>query len=142
MEPSPVPGSCGGCGSAPNQDELGRRTEMLHPEAGEAIRSHPDQIADTQLLVLLRNPIEAVYVAAHQVLQPVETIEAGAALPDLHQPRPYRFDRRVDRDGAGVAEPGTTHEVVTGHRARRLGGRGKRAKLAVTTVYIPGSARR
>jgi hypothetical protein len=77
------------------------------------------------LLVLLSDPVEAVKVATHPVLQPTKAIETTANVPEQNQPRPHRLDGRVDRVRAGVAEPGV--------RLRSLPG----IKDPISTVVAP-----
>jgi len=77
---------------------------------------HPDQLAYAQLLILRRNPIEPMDVAADEVLDPVKAAETRTALPGLYQPGPYHFQRRVHRDRAGVTQPRPISAVVAPQR--------------------------
>jgi hypothetical protein len=41
----------------------------------------------------------------NEALEPVVAVEASAPLPHLHQPRPHRLGRRLDRDRVRLLFP-------------------------------------
>ncbi len=73
-----------------------------------------NHVANRSPLPFGMDAVRVVYLAAGQVLQPLVAVEAAAVLPDLHQPWPYRLDRRVHRDGPRGRGNGVGDEFIAG----------------------------
>ena len=52
------------------------------------------------------------HVAADKILEKAVTVESAAILPDLHEPVPNRFGRRINIDGVGDHGGGVGRERV------------------------------
>jgi hypothetical protein len=112
---------CGGVRVGADEHERLAGLDPVDAEARVAGRAQADQVPGNQLLEVAQDPVGAVDVAAQQVLEAVEAVEATAPLTDLDQPRPHLLRWRSDGDGSGVAQPWCCHELVTWHGPVDLG---------------------
>jgi hypothetical protein len=77
-------------------------------------------VSDSDGLPLGNDPVGAVDLAAHEVLESVVAVEAAPPLPQLRDPRPYGGDGSRDGHGTRRADVRSSHELVAGERHPQL----------------------
>src|SRR5437588_7271815 len=80
----------------------------------------PYSVAHPYLLPVRNDPVRAVDITAHEILEHVVTVEAAPTLSELGDPRPDIVCSSVNSDCPSRHEIRARHEVIARHRARDL----------------------
>src|SRR6266568_4260620 len=95
------------------------RVEDRYPH-GRPPGTQRQLVAHLDVLELRQDPARAVHVQAEQVLYPVVGVHAAPPAAHLHQPRPDRGGRRIDRDHPRGHDAGVGEQFVAGQLPRYL----------------------
>ena len=81
---------------------------------------HPEPVADRPLLAIGPADIFGRHLAADEVFEQIEAVEAAAILTQLREPRPHVFGGGLNRDDARLTHRRVGHDRVARHRPASL----------------------
>ena len=105
------------------------RLKRVHPVRDRQtmrVMEHRDQVAYRDLLVLLN---DAVSARLTRIIDEVITVEAGATVAQLHDPRPHLVRSSRDSDRTRGIELCSRNNLVARHSCRQLGVRRSPAQV-------------